>query len=148
MEFEKALQLFEEIPFFKDFNREEKRFLASLNCSLIRCKPGEVILRQGEIDRSLFILLQGNVRVTKDHMPEMVLSTLKPGAVFGEISLVARYPRTTNVVADGDVGALKMDGEMIERLNPLLLNKIKNQLIEVLVRRLDEMNDQLMRLTR
>ncbi|MFQ5450627.1 MAG: Crp/Fnr family transcriptional regulator [Nitrospinaceae bacterium] len=148
MEFEKALELFANIPFFDEFNLEEKRFLASLDCNLITCKDGETIIGEGELDLSLFILLQGSVRVTREKSPGAVLSKLQPGAVFGEISLIRKKPRTTSALAEGNTVVLKMDGEMIERLNPLLLNKIKNQLIELLVKRLDEMNDQLQSLAR
>ncbi|GJL78669.1 MAG: hypothetical protein NPINA01_16580 [Nitrospinaceae bacterium] len=148
MEFEKALELFKDIPFFTDFNNEEKRFLASLDCNLISCEDGDTIVKEGDIDLSLFILLQGKVSVTREKMNKGVLSQLEPGAVFGVNSVVRKQARTTGVVADGKAIVLKMDAGLIDQLNPLLLNKIKNRLIELLLKRLDEMNDQLMNLAR
>ncbi len=148
MEFEKALDLFDDVPFFQGFSKEEKRFLASLDCNLITCRDGEILTKEGELEQSLFILLKGNVGVTKQKLPGVSLTTLTPGAVFGEISVVRKQPRTTSIVAEGEAIVLRMEAEMIERLNPLLLNKIKNRLIEVLVKRLDEMNEKLMQMAR
>ena len=148
MEFEKALELFKDIPFFAEFNNEEKRFLASLDCNLLSCNDGETIVREGDIDLSLFILLQGQVSVIRKSMNKGVLSRLEPGAVFGVNSVVRKQARSTSIVSDGKAIILKMDASLIDQLNPLLLNKIKNRLIELLLKRLDEMNDQLMNLAR
>jgi len=148
LEFEKALKLFDDIAFFSSFSKEERRFLASLDCNLIACRDKEILVKEGEQDLSLFILLEGRVSVGKQKFPGVVLSVLDPGAVFGEISMVRRRPRTTTIAADGETVVLRMDAEMIERLNPLLVNKIKNQLIELLMQRLDEMNDKLIHIAR
>ena len=43
---------------------------------------------------------------------------------------------------------MKMGGKMLEPLNPRLLNKIKNRIIELLLKRLDDMNEQLLKVVR
>ncbi|KMP11382.1 hypothetical protein UR09_03525 [Candidatus Nitromaritima sp. SCGC AAA799-A02] len=141
MEFEKALNCFNQVPFFKNFTKEERRFLASLDCNLIIFSPGESIIRQGETDRSLYILLEGSVAVTLDKSPETTITYLKPGSIFGEVSLISKRKRSTNVVSSGSSSVLKMDGEMINRLNPGLVSKVKDQVIDLLIQRLDAMNE-------
>lgn len=141
MEFEKALKCFDGIPFFKGFSKEERRFLASLDCSLCHFAHGEFVIRRGETDRTLFILLEGSVSITYDRPSEITITQLRRGAIFGEVSLISKRNRTTNVVADGNISVLKMDGEMISRLNPHLVNKIKDKVIDLLVQRLDLMNE-------
>ena len=137
MEFEKALKCFDGIPFFNGFSREEKRFLASMDCHMVSFKPGKPIIREGDIERSLFIIMEGTARVTMDKPPEVTVERLSVGAIFGEISLMDKRPRTTGVTAEDRVTLLQMNGEMIERLNPILLNRIKNQLIEFILHKLD-----------
>jgi len=148
VEFEKVLKCFEAIPFFEGFTREERRFLASLDCNRLSFTDGEAIIREGDLARSVYILVEGRARVTRNKPPEVTLSRLDTGAVFGEIALLGKRPRTTSVAADGPATVLMMDGETIERLNPVLLNKFKNKLIELLANRLDALNEQLMNLVR
>ena len=50
------------------------------------------------------------------------VSKLKPGTLFGELSFVNRRPRSTTLLSEDEVSLIKMDGAMIERLNPVLLN--------------------------
>jgi CRP-like cAMP-binding protein len=141
MEFEKTIEVINRLDFFRDFNSEEKRFFATLNSQHVTFEKHSTIIRQGEIDSSLFILLFGKVKVVREPQSKTTLAELEPGAIFGEVSFLKKKPRTTSVIAMEKVVVLKMDGEMIERLNPILLNKFKNQLIELLLGRLDKMNE-------
>jgi len=140
LEFEKALKLFEGIEFFRRLNLEEKKFLATLDCSRVVYPKSRTIITQGQIDSALYVLLEGSVKVIREPHPKVQLAVLAPGAVFGEVSFLEKRPRTTSVIALEESTVLKMDGQMIQRLNPLLLNKIKDQLIDLLISRLDAMN--------
>ena len=76
---------------------------------------------------------------------ELTIAKLKAGAVFGEIAYVAKRKRTTSVIADGDVIALKIDTKNIDALKPAISTKLKDNLIEILVKRLETMNKQVTR---
>jgi CRP-like cAMP-binding protein len=141
MEFEKTIEIINRLEFFKDFNSEEKRFFATLNSQHVTFEKNATVIRQGEIDSSLFILLCGRVKVVREPQSKTTLAELEPGAIFGEVSFLKKKPRLTSVIALEKVVALQVDGAMIERLNPILLNKFKNQLIELLLSRLDKMNE-------
>jgi len=140
LEFEKALALLEGIAFFNRLNLEEKKFLATLDCHRLTFPKSRTLITQGQIESSLYILLSGEVKVIREPHPGVTLAVLKPGDVFGEVSFLEKKPRTTSVIALEESTVLKMDGQMIQRLNPVLLNKIKDQLIDLLLRRLDSMN--------
>ena len=75
----------------------------------------------------------------------MTIAKLKAGAVFGEIAYIAKRTRTTSVIADGDVIALKIDTKNTDYLKPAISTKLKDQLIEILVNRLETMNEQVTR---
>ena len=60
--------------------------------------------------------------------------------MFGEVPLITGKPRSTNVIAKNKVLVLKMDGYLLKTPDPAILNKFKDHLIKVLIKRLDEMN--------
>jgi CRP-like cAMP-binding protein len=87
-------------PLFRPFSRVQQldllRRFSSHDAAL-----GTTIIREGEAGRGLFVVLSGEVEVTKrDELGiEVPLATLKAGDVFGEISLVRGVPSTATVTA-------------------------------------------------
>ena len=61
---------------------------------------GDVILKEGEESDDAYIILEGEVNVTKkgNH-----LTTLRKNSIFGEIGLVDSRPRTATCTAKTDV---------------------------------------------
>ena len=74
---------------------------------------------------------------------EISLAQLVPGSIFGEITMKAKKPRTSSIKADNEVGLLKVDSQLLDQLPPELTIKIKDQIIGVVISRLDEVNNQL-----
>ena len=72
--------------------RLERRELAS----------GETLFAEGDPGDSLFLLSEGQIRISKmiDGVGEEALAVLKPGAYFGEMSLVDSLPRSADALAD------------------------------------------------
>ncbi len=75
----------------------------------------------------------------------MTIAKLKAGAIFGEIAYIAKRTRTASVIADGDVIALKIDTKNIDHLKSAIPTKLKDKLINILVNRLETMNEQVTR---
>jgi CRP-like cAMP-binding protein len=63
---------------------------------------GEKLFAEGDPGDSLFLLSEGQVRISKmiDGVGEEALAVLKPGAYFGEMSLVDSLPRSADALAD------------------------------------------------
>jgi CRP-like cAMP-binding protein len=79
--------------------------------------PGVVLIREGEPGRGLFILLAGEVDVSKvDGDSKVLLASLKPGDVFGEISLLDDAPTTATVTAARASTVLFLDRVFFDRL--------------------------------
>jgi CRP-like cAMP-binding protein len=79
--------------------------------------PGVVVIREGEPGRGLFILLAGEVDVSKvDGDSKVLLASLKPGDVFGEISLLDDSPTTATITAARPSTVLFLDRTIFERL--------------------------------
>jgi len=137
---QKIVKLMKEIPFFKPFSPGEKKTVANLDSHIIEYKKGEYVIRQGEKDSTIFVLLKGTLAITKNEVPDAELNTLKVGALFGEVPLITGKPRSTNVIAKNKALVLKMDSYLLKTLDPSILNKFKDHLIKILIRRLDEMD--------
>jgi CRP-like cAMP-binding protein len=130
--------------FFNDLNEDEKNSLASLNGYILQFEPFVKIVNEGEVDKAFYIILEGKVSLTKNRPPEITVAQLIPGGIFGDITLRGKKPRANSISSDDDVVILKIDRHLIDQeLDPVLANKIKDQVIDLLVRRLDEMNNKL-----
>lgn len=80
----------------------ESQILVNIPGTQKSYNAGEIIIYEGDVDaKSMFFVLNGIVAVYKafGKANEMLLSTLKPGDLFGEISLFLDEPRTASVVA-------------------------------------------------
>lgn len=137
---QEIVKLMKDLPFFKPFSVKEMKTIANLDSHIVEYKKGGFVIRQGEKDSTIFILLKGSLAITKDEVPDAELNTLQAGAMFGEVPLITGKTRSTNVIAKNKVVALKMDGYLLKTLDPSILNKFKDHLIKVLIKRLDEMN--------
>ncbi len=88
------------IPFFVPLQEKERQQLAE-TATMHAFKAGEMIIREGEQGRSVYVILDGRVKVsTKDHGGnQSELTTLGVGQFFGVTSLLSGKPRSSSVAA-------------------------------------------------
>ncbi|MBF0297051.1 MAG: cyclic nucleotide-binding domain-containing protein [Magnetococcales bacterium] len=134
--------LLKEIQFFWDFTDDECDRLVSTESFFSTYQDGESLITEGASDESLFVLIKGEANVIHSSHPDRVITTLKPGAVVGEVSFLTKRQRATSIVANGEVTAFRIDPYSMtqSRMDPATQTKIKNQLIEILVQRLETTN--------
>jgi len=137
------LKLMDNVPFFKEMDNAEREGLLAYEKHWMQFKPQEKILKEDEVDYGFFVLLEGKVSVLRSKPTEVTLAQLVPGALFGEITLKTQRPRTSSIEADEEVTVLKVDALLIDKLSPGLIIKIKDQIINLVINRLDEMNNRL-----
>jgi len=141
-------ELIKDIPLFNDFTDKEKKILAKMDLFILRFKKGDLIIEEGDISTTLFLLVKGDCLITKLQGGATIrLSKLKPGELFGEMSWVSGKPRQSNVVANDDVLVMKMDDAFFRKLSLQMSSKIKDYLISLLINRLDGMNDAIMKIS-
>ena len=134
------------IPFFDGFTDSQRQKIAMLKTDVIRFDPGEVIIREGDFDEMMFVVLKGVVRVVNFKPVERLITKLKEGSMFGELSWLGERDRITSVVAEKDAVVLRLDLDNVKKFDLLTKDKIKDRIIEILILRLEDMNKRLIQL--
>jgi serine/threonine protein kinase len=102
-----------ELRFFKAFTGGELRELLDASTTVVN-RAGQVIIKEGEMDNSLYILLAGLAEVRKG---KQLITLLEKGDVFGEIGFLYAVRRTASVVATTDVMALKVNSTLLDQMS-------------------------------
>ena len=81
-------------------------------------EPGQVIIREGDVGQSLYILRSGEVEIVKrgGSGEEIRICTLGPGSHFGEMAVFGRSRRTATVRALAQVRVLEVKRDTAEVL--------------------------------
>lgn len=96
-------------------------------------KPGEALMRQGEVGDGLFLITKGKVEisVTDKDGQSHVIATAGKGEILGEMALITEEPRTADVTATRSVIAkflpVKAFDELASR-NPVI-SRVLTQLL-------------------
>ena len=76
---------------------------------------GAVLMRQGDLSMSMYVILSGRVRVerTTKSGTRLMLAELGPDEVIGEMGVLDREPRTATVTALEDTETLELQGSAL-----------------------------------
>jgi len=119
------------IPLFADLSTEQLVPVASVS-RRTSADAGEVICEQGALGDQLYLIVEGEVEVTRD---DKRLAVLGPGDCFGEMAILDDSPRSATVRARTEVALIataRTDFKDLLQLHPALARGI----IAVLVERL------------
>jgi alpha-amylase len=104
-------------PIFKDFTLAELNYLLKITTITI-FNEGDILIHEGDKARTLFVILEGKVAVTKEGQrpgETTKLATLGENSVLGEISVITNEPRTATVTAVIETKALVLDIIVVEQ---------------------------------
>ena len=131
------------IPLFKTLTRDDLDRIVRIS-RLVKIKPEIQVVKEGTGANSMYILVEGEVRVEKTvpGLPGMThLANIKAPSVFGEMSLIDGSPRSATVTSNSDAVLLIVDFSSFQRLRrsyaPAAF-KILRELAFTLCNRLDE----------
>ncbi|HUV49551.1 MAG TPA: cyclic nucleotide-binding domain-containing protein [Anaerolineae bacterium] len=131
------------VPSLKNFEIESLGKMLRLS-KMRQYEDGEPIIKEGDMDLWLYVLLSGKVRVKKDGINICTLS--RSGEIFGEMRILDKLSRSASVYAEGkticlavNIGAtdkFSSDDEAASFL--LLLYKVFAEYMSVRLRLLNE----------
>jgi CRP/FNR family transcriptional regulator, cyclic AMP receptor protein len=140
-------ELLKNVAIFKDLDEAELDAVAEV-CKEEKLESGAYVFREGEAGNRLYVIVVGEVRISRD-VPgsgEEALAVLKPGALFGEMSVFDRSDRSTHAISNGGCTLLTIsrpDFEMLLDFNRELAYKVLWACVRVLSSRLRSTNDSL-----
>jgi CRP-like cAMP-binding protein len=109
--------------------------------SYLEKQPGDVIVRQGEVGGSLYVIIRGEVSIIREiDGQRMHVATLGDGEFFGEMALLTDTPRVASVEAVTTVEMFEVSRDTLRRLIqeypqvvPVLIGFLKDRLLEIFV---------------
>lgn len=122
------LPLFAEAP-------QEALVQLTRESELIRVPSGETVVRCGDPADALYGIVEGSVRVRVPGMAEQAWPRLGSGEVFGEACLLSSEPRRADVVAEGELLALRIPKPTLSYL-VRVHEGLSDVLFELMTRRL------------
>lgn len=135
------------VAIFKDLDEGELARVAEV-CRYKEFVSGEYIFKEGEAGNRLYLIVEGDVRISRvvPGSGEEALAVLKPGALFGEMSVFDRSERSTDAISNGGTKVLtisRTDFEMLLDFNRDIAYKVLWSCTRLLSGRLRATNDSL-----
>jgi len=133
------------IPLFRGLRTWECRVVA-LMASLRSIPEGQSLMRVGETDREMYVIVDGSLSVWKEGPAgRILLRTSERGDVIGDVGLFTGE-RSANVDVSKEVRLLRFTPNNLQRLQrrwPRIASTVMRNLNEILARRLSDLTDRL-----
>lgn len=142
-----TIDVLRNLQIFGGLSNDELERVAEL-CEQKTYVSGEQIFREGEPGNRLFIVAEGEVRISRQ-IPgagEEALAVLKAGAMFGEMAVFDRSERSTDAISHGGTRVItisRAEFEMLLDFHRDLAYKVLWSVVRVLSSRLRATNDSL-----
>ncbi len=138
-----AQQIYEMIggaKFFDDFRREDIAQLSAF-MQAYRAEVGGVLIREGDVDDYMLLVIQGRVDIVKTDKRGQSQSMTSAGAgmTLGEMSMIDGEPRFASCIAAEPTTIAVLTREAMVRLileDPALASKVLIKLVTLLSQRL------------
>lgn len=130
-------------PLFERVNRRDWRLISDL-FHIRKYDAGEIIFEAGTPGLGMYVIVEGRVKiVNEEEGHEVVLTELKEGDFFGEMSLIDEVERSAGAIAITQtklVGLFRPQLRELMNHRPRLGNIIFERLAKIVVQRLRQSN--------
>jgi serine/threonine-protein kinase len=109
--FEDIIDLLRQVPFFHNFTREQVESLGLAGC-IMKMPKGKVIVTEGDIDDTFYVLLKGKVRIRKDGE---VIAKIRAGECFGEMAYIAGQARNATASTATECLLMKINATLLDK---------------------------------
>jgi CRP-like cAMP-binding protein len=126
-------------PLFRYLTDDERTRVESLG-ELRKVRPGDYLIRARDTDSTLFTIEDGHLDIVANRDgKDVVVATVGPGDVLGEVSFIDDSPRTVSVRAGEHALVRAWDKKTLSEalaFDPQMMAKFSVALCELLVERL------------
>jgi len=146
-----AQQIFDMIghsKFFSDFNRDDVQMLSAF-MQVYRAEPGNMIIREGDVDDYMLLIIQGKVDIVKTDKRGVIqaMTSVGPGMTLGEMSMIDGEPRFATCIATEQTTVAVLHRDDMAKIildHPSLGSKILVKLVSMLSGRLRQTSARLL----
>jgi len=125
----KSIDLFSEIP-------ENDLLTLAMEFETIQYSSNKVVINQGDIGTSMYVLISGEVDVNIDGK---VVATLGEKNIFGELAIFDPEPRSATILTTKDTTLFKIESDVIYDLISKYSN-VARGIIKILSKRIRDIN--------
>ena len=134
--------------FFSDFSREDVQMLAGF-MQVYRAEPGQMIIREGDVDDYMLLIIQGKVDIVKTDKRGVIqaMTSVGPGMTLGEMSMIDGEPRFATCIAIEPTTFAVLSRDAMVRIileEPSLGAKLLIKLVTLLSQRLRQTSSTLL----
>lgn len=124
------------IAMFRELDVSKLKLIALAGQRLHYAK-GDVILRQGDRARAVYVMMEGEAEIFRSvDGPPVRLAVVGPGALVGEIGIILEQPYSGTIIALTEVTALQIDDltflellKQVPQLSMALIKELSRRLI-------------------
>lgn len=124
------------LKFFKDFSSGELNEVLETT-QWLKHDAGDTIINEGEIDDSFYIIVLGDVVVSKN---SKAIAALKQGDCFGEMAYLGKTRRAADIKALCRTVLMKVNSSIMEKTSLNTQNRFYKVFSKTLIQRLDRVN--------
>ena len=137
-----AVPTITDLELFRGFTAAEIEQVTR-NSPCLTLNVGDKLFTAGEMDRAIFVLVRGSVRIELTDVAESdaTLAELNAISVFGESNFFHNHPHQTNAICTSEVEVLRFDRATYEnwlQMGDVLAYKLGANAAEILASRLDQ----------
>lgn len=133
-------------PLLANFNANELTLLSSFGDSR-SYQPGDVVIRQGDENDHLYLVLKGKLEVLQEvDGSDRVVAVLEAGDSLGEVSIFDPGPASATVRAGSEAEVWLITRDSLDRLHtasPKVAYRLLTRITTCLSKRMRDMNDKL-----
>ena len=133
---------------FLGFTLEELNKLIKV-CTEKKVNKNEIVFRENETGNSLYMVADGNVKISKlGYLGEVILTHANPGEIIGEMALINGSVRSATAIAITDSVLFELNRSSLEFLKneyPTVAIKFLEILLKILSERLFQTTRKILR---
>jgi serine/threonine-protein kinase len=136
---EQKFQYIRELAFFNPFSDNEVREVVRA-CEWERYERGQPVVSEGNLEHAFYIVVSGEVAVTKRGKR---IATLGKGESFGEMGFIGHTERTATVVALEPLTLIKIDSSLLDQASMTCQLRFNQVFLLAVTERLARTSDEL-----
>jgi CRP-like cAMP-binding protein len=103
------------IPLLRGLSKQEAKKVIAVG-TVLTCRAGEALIKQGELGNEMFILLSGAVEVRAGDENGRPIARFDRGDIFGEVAFLSEVERSATVVALSYIQVLVLTQKLLLKL--------------------------------